>query len=152
MSMLFLTLSNYYININLWTEVIKISSITANSIHERIAYIRKYFNLSQQEFGQSIGVTYSAISLIERKKREPSDRVIRDICREYKINENWIRSGVGEIFIPEDMTYLYNVGKLGNEQNEFKKFYLNLMMGLPDDYWNYIYEEFKKFDKTHEHP
>lgn len=127
-----------------------IKAIYLNDIYERIAYVRKYYNKSQQDFGEIIGVTYSAISLIERKKREPSERLIRDICREFNINEDWLRTGAGgeeNMLIPEDMTYLYNVGKLGSEQNEFKKFYLNMMMNLPDEYWDYIYGEFKKFDK-----
>jgi hypothetical protein len=48
------------------------------------------------------------------------------------------------------MQYFQNVGKLGNEKNEFKKFYLNMMMGLPDEYWDYIYKEFKKFEDKKE--
>ena len=51
------------------------------------------------------------------------------------------------MFIPEDMKYFQNVGKLGNEKNEFKKFYLNMMMGLPDEFWEYVYKEFKKFEE-----
>ena len=54
------------------------------------------------------------------------------------------------MFIPEDMRYLNTVGRLGNEQNEFKKFCINMLMELPDKYWDYIYEEFKKFEKKEE--
>ncbi len=49
------------------------------------------------------------------------------------------------MLIPNDMVYAFNIGSLGSEKNEFKKFYLNMMMNLPDEYWNYIYDEFKKF-------
>lgn len=122
-------------------------------IYERIAYVRRYFDKSQQDFGEKICVTYSAISLIERKKREPSDRIIRDICREFNINEDWLREGTGGIenmLASKDMVYLSNIGNLGKEKNEFKKFYLNMMMNMPDEYWNYIYGEFKKFCKKNE--
>lgn len=63
---------------------------------------------------------------------------------------NWLRTGAGgdeNMFIPEDMKYFQNVGKLGNEKNEFKKFYFNMMMGLPDEFWEYVYKEFKKFEE-----
>ena len=55
--------------------------------------IREQLELSQEEFGERIGVTKSTISLLERKLRNPSERVIRDICREFNINEEWLRNG-----------------------------------------------------------
>lgn len=122
-------------------------------IYERLAYLREHLEKSQQEFGDALGITNSTISLLERKKRNISDRVIRDICREFNVNEDWLRTGTGGVenmFVPDDMQYFQNVGKLGNEKNEFKKFYLNMMMGLPDEYWDYIYKEFKKFEDKKE--
>lgn len=119
-------------------------------IRDRISMVRESKKKSQEEFGSILGVTKSTISLVETKKREPSERLIRDICREFNVNEEWLRSGAGgneNMFISEDMMYFQNVEKLGSEKNEFKKFYINMMMGLPDEYWNYIYKEFKKFDK-----
>ena len=63
--------------------------------------------MSQEEFGERIGVTKSTISLIERKLRNPSERVIRDICREFNVNEDWLRNGTGEMFIelPEEAEF-----------------------------------------------
>jgi len=122
-------------------------------IYERLAYVREHLEKSQQEFGDALGITNSTISLLERKKRNISDRVIRDVCREFNVNEDWLRTGAGgeeNMFVPDDMQYFQNVGKLGNEKNEFKKFYLNMMMGLPDEYWDYIYKEFKKFEEKKE--
>lgn len=122
-------------------------------IYERLAYVREHLEKSQQEFGDALGITNSTISLLERKKRNISDRVIRDVCREFNVNEDWLRTGAGgdeNMFVPDDMQYFQNVGKLGNEKNEFKKFYLNMMMGLPDEYWDYIYKEFKKFENKKE--
>lgn len=119
-------------------------------IRDRISKIRNNFNKSQEEFGNILGVTKSTISLLETKKREPSERLIRDICREFNVNEDWLRHGTGgdeNMLLPEDMTFLQNAGKLGKEKNEFKRFYLNMMMNLPDEYWDYVYNEFKKFAK-----
>lgn len=119
-------------------------------IRDRIAKVRNSIGKSQEEFGTILGVTKSTISLLETKKREPSDRLIRDICREFGVNKEWLETGDGgdeNMFLPEDAKYLYNVGRLGSEKNEFKKFYLNMMMTLPDEYWDYIYSEFKKFQK-----
>ncbi len=124
-----------------------------DDVRIRIAKIRERLNKSQDDFGAALGVTKSTISLLETQKREPSERLLRDICREFNVNEDWLRTGVGgeeNMFVPDDMQYFQNVGKLGNEKNEFKKFYLNMMMGLPDEYWDYIYKEFKKFENKKE--
>lgn len=64
------------------------------TIEDRVLMLREELELSQDEFGEKIGVTKSTISLIERKLRNPSERVIRDICREFKINEEWLRNGI----------------------------------------------------------
>lgn len=77
------------------------------SIEDRVLLIREKKELSQEEFGERIGVTKSTISLIERKLRNPSERVIRDICREFNVNEEWLRNGTGEMFIevPEEAEF-----------------------------------------------
>lgn len=122
-------------------------------MNNRIKLIRKKKGLSQEEFGKRLSVTKASISRIEAGINNPSDQTIKLICSEFNVNENWLRTGTGgedNMFIPEDIQYFHNVGKLGSEKNEFKKFYLNMMMGLPDEYWDYIYKEFKKFEDKKE--
>lgn len=121
------------------------------NLNNRIKTLRNELNLNQEDFGKRINLSKFAISNYENGRTGIPDRVINDICREYSVNEEWLRDENGDMFISESMSYIYNVGKLGNEKNEFKKFYLNMMMNLPDEYWNYIYNEFKKFsDKKEE--
>lgn len=120
---------------------------------ERVKAVRDEKHMTMEEFGKHLGVTKVAISNIEKDKRGLTEQMLKSICREFNVNEDWLRTGAGgpdNMFIPEDMRYLNTVGKLGNEQNEFKKFCINMLMDLPDKYWNYIYEEFKKFEKEKE--
>lgn len=120
---------------------------------ERVNAVRRSKKMTMEQFGEQIGVQKSAISKIEKDKVNLSEQTIKSICREFNVNEDWLRTGAGgpeNMFIPEDMRYLNAVGRLGNEQNEFKKFCINMLMELPDKYWDYIYEEFKKFDKKEE--
>lgn len=119
-------------------------------MNDRIKLLRQNLDLKQEDFGKKINLTKFAISNYENGRTGIPERVINDICREFSVNENWLRTGAGgdeNMFIPEDMKYFQNVGKLGNEKNEFKKFYLNMMMGLPDEFWEYVYKEFKKFEE-----
>lgn len=120
---------------------------------ERVNAVRTIKEMTMEQFGERIGIQKSAISKIEKDKVNLSEQTIKSICREFNVNEDWLRTGAGgpdNMFIPEDMRYLNTVGKLGNEQNEFKKFCINMLMDLPDKYWDYIYEEFKKFEKEKE--
>ena len=120
---------------------------------ERVNAVRRSKKMTMEQFGEQIGVQKSAISKIEKDKVNLSVQTIKSICREFNVNEDWLRTGAGgpeNMFIPEDMRYLNTVGRLGNEQNEFKKFCINMLMELPDKYWDYIYEEFKKFEKKEE--
>lgn len=120
---------------------------------ERVNAVRRSKKMTMEQFGEQIGVQKSAISKIEKDKVNLSEQTIKSICREFNVNEDWLRTGAGgpeNMFIPEDMRYLNTVGRLGNEQNEFKKFCINMLMDLPDKYWDYIYEEFKKFEKKEE--
>ena len=120
---------------------------------ERVNAVRRSKKMTMEQFGEQIGVQKSAISKIEKDKVNLSEQTIKSICREFNVNEDWLRTGAGgseNMFIPEDMRYLNTVGRLGNEQNEFKKFCINMLMELPDKYWDYIYEEFKKFEEKEE--
>ncbi len=121
-------------------------------MNERIRKLRKKLNLTMDAFGAQIGVAKSTISNIENGNRKPTEHMLKTICRtswdgKY-VDDNWLRTGEGgdsNMFIPDNMVNLLHTGSLGSEKNEFKKFYLNMMMNLPDEYWNYIYDEFKKF-------
>lgn len=121
---------------------------------ERVKAIRKAKEMSMEQFGERIGnISKSTISNIENGNRNLTDLMLKSICSEFNVNEDWLRTGAGgpeNMFIPKDMRYLNTVGRLGNEQNEFKKFCINMLMELPDKYWDYIYEEFKKFEKKEE--
>lgn len=122
-------------------------------MNTRIKLIRKKAAISQEEFGNRIGITKSSVSLLESGKNNPSDQTVKLICQEFNINEDWLRTGAGgeeNMYIPEDMIYLQNIGRLGSEKNDFKRFYLNTLMNLPDEYWEYIYNEFMKFKRKKE--
>lgn len=62
-------------------------------MNKRIALIRKNAELNQQQFADRIGLTKNFVSLLETGNRAPSDRTISDICREFEVREEWLRTG-----------------------------------------------------------
>jgi transcriptional regulator with XRE-family HTH domain len=75
-------------------------------LNERVKLARKALNLNQTEFGGRLGVTPAAISKIESGERALTEQMILAICREYGINETWLRTGSGEMFVENDGTIL----------------------------------------------
>lgn len=65
----------------------------------RIKQIRKEYGLTQVEFGERIGVKGNTVTNYETGLRNPTDAVILSICREFNVNEEWLRTGKGEMFI-----------------------------------------------------
>lgn len=69
-------------------------------MNNRIRKIRVTAGMTQVEFASKLGLTKNFISLLENGNREPSDRTINDICRIFDVNPIWLRTGVGEPFVP----------------------------------------------------
>lgn len=71
-------------------------------MNERIRELRKHLNLTLEEFGKKVGVTKAAIGRIEKGERSVTDQMFLSICREFNVNENWLRTGDGEMFSLEE--------------------------------------------------
>lgn len=69
-------------------------------MHERIKKLRKALDLTQTEFANRIGSVQNTITGYETGRRIPSNQVIALICREFRVNEEWLRTGNGEMFVP----------------------------------------------------
>ena len=67
---------------------------------DRIKYVRSALGLTQEQFASKIGLSRNYVAKIEIGNREPSDRTISDICREFGVSETWLRTGAGEPFAP----------------------------------------------------
>ncbi len=84
----------------------------------RIIQIRKENKLSQEQFAKKIGLSRNFINQVETNKKNISDRTINDICREFAINEEWLRTGKGDMYkIPEDETAMIVSDLLTKENN-----------------------------------
>lgn len=72
-------------------------------LHDRIKAVRlaQKPKLSQSDFGAKIGVSGAAISRLESGDRAITEQNIKSICREFNVNETWLRTGEGEMFQPK---------------------------------------------------
>lgn len=66
---------------------------------ERVKTIRKGLNLTLEKFGSKVGLKKNSLSQIENGVNSLTDQVALAICREFSVNEHWLRTGEGEPYI-----------------------------------------------------
>lgn len=108
-------------------------------IYERIRELRKYeLGLTQQEFSERINISRSNLGNIEVGKVEATDRLISDICREFDVNEEWLRTGEGEPFkqLARKEAIARFAGELmKDEEDSFRIKLVELLAELDEDEW-----------------
>lgn len=110
---------------------------------DRIKQIRKSKNLTQTGFGDRIGVKGNTVTNYETGLRTPTDAVVKAICREFGVNEGWLRDGTGEMFIPkskdeEISELLADIQKSGD--GSFKHRLVSALAKLDEDGWDKLEE------------
>lgn len=102
------------------------------TINDRILILRKELKLSQESFGEKIGIKKAAISLIEKSKSNPSAQTIKSICREFNVNYAWLKDGIGDIF-SETNKSLIDLLCEENELNDIQRRIIETVIELDDD-------------------
>lgn len=86
---------------------------------DRIKLIRTMSGLKQADFGEKIGVKQNTITCYESGTRKPTDAVILSICREFNINEEWLRNGTGEMQKSRDDKLSDYLGRIATKDDTF---------------------------------
>lgn len=120
-------------------------------MNERIKKLRKSLGLTQLEFGEQVGVKANTIGNYEIGLRTPSDAVIRAICREFNVNENWLRTGEGEMFNPQDEKLAAFIGSLvADDSDPFKRRMVELLADLTPEEWKLLEKMAERLTKKEE--
>ena len=82
-----------------FTKCLQLKEGENMTIGERIREVRlsQPEKTSMEKFADRLGVTKGSVSLLESGRNQPSDQTIRSICREFNINELWLREGIGDM-------------------------------------------------------
>ena len=116
-------------------------------LKDRIRTIRKAQNLTQKDFAARIGTTQNVLANYETGRRNPSASVINNICKTFRVNETWLRTGQGEIFLAADREQeiiAWVKGIFSEEHETFQKRFLSMLMELDDPKWNLLKEILEK--------
>ena len=102
-------------------------------MNERIKQIRKLSNLTQQEFADKIKVKRNTVATYEMGRSIPSDSAIALICREFNVNENWLRNGEGPIYKEHDGSFTEMLSDIDDSDDDFIKNIIKIYMELDED-------------------
>lgn len=110
-------------------------------MNDRLKEIRKLNKLTQEEFAKEIGITQSTVTAYECGNRVPSDSVILNICRNFHINETWLRTGEGEMLTPisrdaEIAAFLGDV--MRGEKEDFRRRLVSVLARLEPAEWELL--------------
>ena len=114
-------------------------------MHNRIKAVRNTVKLTQQEFADRLGIRRGTIANYELGRNEPIDAVITLICREFNVNEHWLRTGEGEMFRPqterEELHMLFAQFMAGDDDPDlqrFKEALFTVLLRTTKDEWRIL--------------
>ena len=110
-------------------------------LHERLKKLRKALDLTQQEFADRIGSKRNTVAKYETEANTPSAAVVSLICREFNVNEDWLRTGNGDMFLPVNRhTQIARLTKqlLEEEEDSFKNRFISMLADLSVEEWEFL--------------
>ncbi len=99
---------------------------------EKVRQIRKFLGFTMEKFGGKLGVTKTAISLIESGKNNLTDANIKSICREFNVNEAWLRTGEGEMFLENDDDFADQINRIMTGEDDTRKNLFKALLNASD--------------------
>lgn len=111
-------------------------------MNERVKLLRKLLEINQETFSSKINISRSHFALIENGIKNITNRVFYDICREFNVNEEWLRFGTGEMFKEE----AFSLDKYAKEKGatRFDIELIKTYLDMPDDLRNRLKDLFLK--------
>lgn len=108
----------------------------------RIKDLRKKLNLTQSAFGEKIGLTQNTITKYENGLRNASNQIVLSICREFNVNESWLKNGKGEMFKEldreEEITLWASKITRSNYDQPFVQKFVHMLTKMEEDEWELL--------------
>ena len=108
--------------------------------NDRVKELRKSLGLTQEKFGERVGVKKNTISQIESGVNGVTDQLRLSVCREFNVNEDWLRTGEGSMFVEpdEDEEIARFVGDVLSDQPDFRRRLVSVLARMTPDEWELL--------------
>lgn len=125
-----------------------------NTINDRIALLIKDLGITRSSFADRIRVSRPFVSELCSGVKQPSDRTIADIAREFGVSLAWLQCGEGEMYVKRSANEelgLLVANIMSDADDSFRKRFITLLMALPPEDWGKIerfIDELQKSDSA----
>lgn len=122
-------------------------------MNERVKQLRKTLDLTMEKFGDRLGVKKNSISQIESGKNSLTEQMIKSICREFDVDEEWLRNGTGSMFIERtrDEEIAKFIGTIQSvDDDSFMKKFISMLAKLDESEWKLLEKMALKLTKENE--
>ena len=116
-------------------------------MNERLKRLRKTLDLTQQDFAYKIGSKRNTVAKYETGTNVPSTAVISSICRVFNVNEEWLRNGTGDMFMPTNRNAeiaRFTKQLLNEESDSFKNRFVSVLANLTVEEWEFLERKAKE--------
>lgn len=123
------------------------------TLNERVKQLRKTLDLTMEKFGDRLGVKKNSISQIESGKNSLTEQMIKSICREFDVGEEWLRNGTGSMFIERtrDEEIAKFIGTIQSvDDDSFMKKFISMLAKLDESEWVLLEKMALKLTKENE--
>jgi transcriptional regulator with XRE-family HTH domain len=118
----------------------------ATEFKDRFLFVIERNECSKSKAAEKLGISAAYVSQICSGVRIPGDRTISDICREFNVNEIWLRTGEGEPFEAEsrDEEIMRFAAQTIKGSNEFRKAMVSMLAQLDAEDWEALAKIYAK--------
>lgn len=111
-----------------------------NGLNERVKELIAALGIKKAAFADAINVSQAFVSQLCSGASNPSDRTIADICREFDVNETWLRTGDGPMFVEKsrDEELADFFGRVLSEESDLRRRLLAVMSRLDVEEWEML--------------
>lgn len=115
---------------------------------DRFKELRETLSLTQQKFADRLDISRNFVAQIEMGNKVPSERTIKDVCREFKVNYDWLVNGTGDMFQDDDSDAQAIVDSVMTGDNDFAKKTLVKFARLSEERWRQLQEILEELEKN----
>lgn len=126
----------------------------SDEIGTRVKKVRLRKGISQEQFGEIIGIKKAAVSQIENGENSLSKGNLLAICRQFNVNKEWLINGNGEMFTPkskedEIRNFYENAISSNSDIAKIQRKFISTLVSLDEEEWivldrfmkHYIYQK-----------
>lgn len=112
-----------------------------DGLNVRIKQLIEVLDISKTAFGEKINVSQAFISQLCNGTKQPSDRTIADMCREFNVNEEWLNTGEGDMFKPvtrSEKIATFAGDLMKDETDSFRRQLVEVLTDLDEKEWEVL--------------